>query len=143
MTNLPLGTHVDAADPIAEALARGVDCVQIFIGPPQKWKGHEVAYPGGPQALREAAAEAGIGIYVHAPYIINVAAINNRVRIPSRKLLQTQIDLAAEDYGSMLITPEYFLRQMRAHAPDAVLHRFRASTWLGTQDEWVLHRLPT
>src|SRR5699024_7295439 len=46
--------------------------------------------------LKEAAAEAGIGIYVHAPYIINVATINNRVRIPSRKILQSQLNLAAE-----------------------------------------------
>lgn len=53
-----------------------------------------------------------------------------------------QLDLDSVDYGSMLVTPQYFLRQMAAHAPDAVLHRFRASTWLGTQDEWVLHRPP-
>lgn len=33
---------------------------------------------------------------MHAPYIINVATTNNRVRIPSRKLLQQHIDAAAE-----------------------------------------------
>lgn len=53
-----------------------------------------------------------------------------------------QVDLDSVDYGAMLVTPDYVLRQMAAHAPDAVLHRFRASTWLGTQDEWVLHRPP-
>jgi len=33
---------------------------------------------------------------VHAPYIINVATANNRIRIPSRKLLQQHMDAAAE-----------------------------------------------
>jgi deoxyribonuclease-4 len=33
---------------------------------------------------------------VHAPYVINVASMNNRIRIPSRKLLQQTVDLAAQ-----------------------------------------------
>ena len=32
---------------------------------------------------------------MHAPYIINVATTNNRIRIPSRKLLQQHVDAAA------------------------------------------------
>lgn len=94
-TTVRIGAHVDQHDPIAEAAARGLDVVQIFIGDPQAWKGHEVAYPGGAEALKSAAAEAGVDIYVHAPYVINVATTNNRIRIPSRKLLQSQMDLAA------------------------------------------------
>ena len=94
-TTVRIGAHVDQHDPIAEAAARGLDVVQIFIGDPQGWKGHEVAHPGGAEALRAAAAEAGVDIYVHAPYVINVATTNNRIRIPSRKLLQSQMDLAA------------------------------------------------
>jgi len=46
-------------------------------------------------ALRSAASDAGIGLYVHAPYLVNVATTNNRIRIPSRKLLQQHIDGAA------------------------------------------------
>ena len=34
------------------------------------------------------AEAAGVDLYVHAPYIVNVATTNNRIRIPSRKLLQ-------------------------------------------------------
>lgn len=45
--------------------------------------------------MRAAAADAGIGLYVHAPYLVNVATTNNRIRIPSRKLLQQHIDAAA------------------------------------------------
>ena len=32
---------------------------------------------------------------MHAPYVINVATTNNRIRIPSRKLLQQHVDAAA------------------------------------------------
>ncbi len=51
--------------------------------------------PGGAEALRDDAAAAGIDLYVHAPYIVNVATTNNRIRIPSRKLLQQHVDAAA------------------------------------------------
>ncbi|MCM3659952.1 deoxyribonuclease IV [Georgenia satyanarayanai] len=91
-----VGAHVDQTDPIAEAQARGADAVQFFLGDPQGWKGPEVRYAGGAQALRAAATDAGIALYVHAPYVLNVATTNNRIRIPSRKLLQKQVDAAAE-----------------------------------------------
>src|SRR5690625_6628983 len=96
MTNFPLGAHVHAESAIDDAKARGASIIQIMIGAPTAWKGHELAFPGGASALKGAAQEAGVGIYVHAPYIINVASLNNRIRIPSRKLLQAQLDLAAE-----------------------------------------------
>lgn len=96
MTQLRIGAHVDQTDPVAEALAREADLSQFFLGDPQGWKGPEVRYDGGPAALRAAAEEAGIDLYVHAPYVLNVATTNNRIRIPSRKLLQKHLDAAAE-----------------------------------------------
>ncbi|WP_218566629.1 deoxyribonuclease IV [Vallicoccus soli] len=96
MTTLLLGAHVDQADPLAEAAARGADLVQFFLGDPQGWRAPVVAREGGAAALREAAREDGVALYVHAPYVINVATTNNRIRIPSRKLLQQHVDLAAE-----------------------------------------------
>ena len=36
-------------------------------------------------------------VYVHAPYLINVASANNRIRIPSRKILQQTCDAAGRD----------------------------------------------
>jgi len=92
---LRIGAHVDQVDPLAEAKARSADLVQHFLGDPQGWKAPTVAYDGGAEALRSAAAEAGVGVYVHAPYVLNVATLNNRIRIPSRKLLQQTVDLAA------------------------------------------------
>jgi deoxyribonuclease-4 len=93
--DLLLGAHVDQTDPVAEALARDADVVQFFLGDPQGYRGPEVRYAGGADALRAAAEDAGIGLYVHAPYIVNVATTNNRIRIPSRKLLQQHVDAAA------------------------------------------------
>jgi deoxyribonuclease-4 len=91
-----LGAHVEQTDPIAEAKARRAPHVQFFLGDPQGYKGPEIRYAGGAEGLRTDAEAAGIGLYVHAPYIVNVATTNNRIRIPSRKLLQQHMDAAAE-----------------------------------------------
>jgi len=96
MSSIAIGAHVDQQDPIAEAAARGTDVIQMFLGSPQSYKGPVVAYEGGAAKLRADAESAGLSIYVHAPYIINVATTNNRIRIPSRKLLQQHVDAAAE-----------------------------------------------
>ena len=93
---LELGANVDQSDPIAEAQARGVRIVQHSLGELQSWKGPKVLYPGGAAGLKDAAEQAGIGVYVHAPYVMNVASTNNRIRIPSRKLLQQHLSAAAE-----------------------------------------------
>ncbi len=91
-----IGAHVDQVDPITEAQERGAPLVQLFLGDPQSYKGPVVAYAGGAAGLRDAAEAAGVALYVHAPYVINVATTNNRIRIPSRKLLQQHVDAAAE-----------------------------------------------
>ncbi|WP_130491264.1 deoxyribonuclease IV [Motilibacter rhizosphaerae] len=92
---LVLGGHVEQDDPVAEAVERKAGLSQFFLGDPQGWKGPQVRYPGGPEALKAAAAEAGVDLYVHAPYVINVATSNNRIRIPSRKLLAQHVEAAA------------------------------------------------
>jgi deoxyribonuclease-4 len=94
--NLQVGGHGDQVDPVAEAAARGATLAQFFLGDPQAWKGPEIRYAGGAAALKAAAQEAGITLYVHAPYVLNVATTNNRIRIPSRNFLQQYLDAAAE-----------------------------------------------
>src|SRR5690348_13106613 len=90
-----IGAHVDQTDPVGEAEARQAPLVQFFLGDPQGYKGPAIRFSGGATALREAAESAGVDLYVHAPYIVNVATTNNRIRIPSRKLLQQHVDAAA------------------------------------------------
>ena len=95
-TQIRIGAHVEQTDPLAEAAEREAPLVQFFLGDPQGYKGPEVRYPGGAEQLRADAEAAGVDLYVHAPYIVNVATTNNRIRIPSRKLLQQHMDAAAE-----------------------------------------------
>ncbi|HET9874380.1 MAG TPA: deoxyribonuclease IV [Mycobacterium sp.] len=85
-----IGSHVRPQDPLAAAEAEGADVVQIFLGNPQSWKAPS---PRDDAALLR---EAALPIYVHAPYLINVASANNRVRIPSRTILQHTCDAAAD-----------------------------------------------
>jgi deoxyribonuclease-4 len=85
-----IGSHVSPQDPLAAAEAEGADVVQIFLGNPQSWKAPK---PREDAAVLKAAA---LPIYVHAPYLINVASANNKVRIPSRKILQQTCDAAAD-----------------------------------------------
>ncbi len=90
-----MGAHVDADDPLGQAAALGADIVQLSLGDPQSWKGPVVEYEGGAEALRRDAERAGVGLYVHAPFVLNVASTNNRIRIPSRQLLQKTVTAAA------------------------------------------------
>ncbi|MEI8082768.1 MAG: deoxyribonuclease IV [Actinomycetes bacterium] len=90
-----VGGHVGQDDPIGSGLAIGADAIQLFLSDPQGWKAPTFPHPDGAAGLRAAAEDAGIRIYVHSPYVINLASTNNRIRIPSRKVLQQQLDAAA------------------------------------------------
>ena len=88
-----IGIHLHDGDPLTEALAAQVNAVQFFLGDPQGWKAPVL--PGEPGQVAAAFAQAGVSGYVHAPYVINVASPNNRIRIPSRKILDQQLRAAA------------------------------------------------
>ena len=98
-----VGGHVGQDDPIGQAQRIGAEAAQFFLGDPQGWKAPSFPHPGGASALVEQAREADIAIYIHAPYVINVATSNNRIRIPSRKLLTQQIAAATAIGASGLI----------------------------------------
>lgn len=85
-----IGAHVDQDDPLAHARARGAEVVQFFLGDPKGWKAPVIG-----EKTREI-KDSDVEVYVHAPYVINVATANNRVRIPSRKLLSSHLAAAAE-----------------------------------------------
>ncbi|WP_402469783.1 deoxyribonuclease IV [Isoptericola aurantiacus] len=97
--SLQIGAHVSLADAVTQARELRADVVQVFLSDPQAWKVPPLEYPGGAEAFRAATAEAGLDVFVHAPYVINVASPNNRIRIPSRKLLQ-QIMAGAGEIGA-------------------------------------------
>jgi deoxyribonuclease-4 len=85
-----LGAHVDSEDPLAAAAASGAEAVQFFMGDPQSWK----KPPPHPKADELRATD--LSIYIHAPYLINVASTNNKIRIPSRKMLLQHAEAAAD-----------------------------------------------
>lgn len=85
-----IGAHVPDADPLAEAADVGAECIQLFVGPPQSWK------KPPPRDDAEVLKASPLPVYVHAPYLINVASPNNRIRIPSRKILSNTIERAQE-----------------------------------------------
>lgn len=93
MAKIVVGSHVRDDDPIPAAKALGIKQIQVFLGDPQSWKGSVI--PGGLEAADFKKAAIGLDIFVHARYLINVATTNNKVRIPSRKLLQADVDAAA------------------------------------------------
>ncbi|WP_163753898.1 deoxyribonuclease IV [Mycobacterium botniense] len=92
-----IGSHVSPQHPLAAAQSEGADIVQIFLGNPQSWK------KPTPRDDAEQLRKSPVPLYVHAPYLINVASANNRVRIPSRKMLQDTCDAAAEIAATAVI----------------------------------------
>lgn len=88
-----LGAHVPSADPLSEAMARGIAVIQVFLSAPQSWR--KPAFRDDADAL----AASDLSIYVHAPYLINVASANPKVRHPSRKALADALT-AAETIGA-------------------------------------------
>lgn len=85
-----IGAHVHSEDPLAHAEEVGAQIVQIFIGDPQSWKEPQPH----PKAAELKASD--VQVVVHSPYPVNLASTNNRIRIPSRKIIQQQAAAAAE-----------------------------------------------
>jgi len=97
---MEIGAHIDQTDPPRDAAAMEADIAQFFLGDPQAWP---KTVP-----IRADAAElqqSPIGLYVHAPYVINVATLNNRIRIPSRKMLDQQAAAATAIGAPRSATP--------------------------------------
>ncbi|MDJ0954936.1 MAG: TIM barrel protein, partial [Acidimicrobiia bacterium] len=88
-----IGAHVGASDPLAEAKERNADLIQMFISNPQSYK------KPVPREDADELVASGMPIYIHAPYIMNPANPNNRIRIPSRKTLAQTVE-AAELIGA-------------------------------------------
>jgi deoxyribonuclease-4 len=95
-----IGAHVRDNDPLGAASERGADVLQFFLSDPQGWKTPQ----RHPQfdAITEAIA-GGLIVFIHSPYVINVASTNNRIRIPSRKIVIEQAKAAAEIGASGLV----------------------------------------
>jgi deoxyribonuclease-4 len=84
-----IGAHVRDDDPVGAAAERGAEVVQFFLADPQGWKTPK------PHPQTEALRSGDLAVYVHAPYLVNVASTNNKIRIPSRKMVIEHAKAAA------------------------------------------------
>ena len=112
-----VGAHVAPGKPLAEAKAIGADCVQVFLSDPQGWK------KPAPRKDAEELRASRMPLYVHAPYLINVASPKNNIRHGSRKILQQTCDAAAEVGAAAVIVHP-------GHAEDGVAKGF--PRWVST-----------
>ena len=76
-------------DPTGQGERLGADLVQVFLTDPQKWD------TPGPHPRAEQILASDIDVVVHSPYVINVASLNNRLRMPSRKAVAEHAAAAA------------------------------------------------
>lgn len=84
-----LGAHVSTMTPLADAEELGLEVIQLSLTDMQSWR----KPPERADAAELRAAE--LPIYVHAPFVMNPASPNPRVRHPSRKTIQQTCDGAA------------------------------------------------
>ncbi|GLY67482.1 deoxyribonuclease IV [Amycolatopsis taiwanensis] len=85
-----IGAHVRDDDPLSAAREREAEVVQFFLADPQGWKAPV------PRPTAGEIEAAGVDVFIHSPYVVNVASLNNRIRIPSRKVVAQHAAAAAE-----------------------------------------------
>src|SRR5687768_478895 len=74
----PVGTHTKVgkglvAGAFADARRIGAETIQIFAGNPRGWA-HSAGKPEQDQAFRDACADAGMRVFIHAPYLVNLGS---------------------------------------------------------------------
>jgi len=84
----PIGAHAPTSGGLASgslryAAAVGAEAIQVFVANPRSWaltRRDAAQQAAQEEALREAAAEARMPVFVHAPYLVNVASPDPRLR---------------------------------------------------------------
>ncbi|MGO4643566.1 deoxyribonuclease IV [Nocardia sp. 2YAB30] len=86
-----IGAHVRLdSDPIGFGEKLGADVIQLFVVDPRGWD------KPTPHPRTEEILASPIDVVVHSSYQINVASLNNRLRMPSRNAVAQQAQAAAE-----------------------------------------------
>jgi deoxyribonuclease IV len=86
-----IGAHArNDGDPIGFGEKLGADLIQMFVIDPQGWEKPK------PHPKAEQILASPIDVVVHSSYQINVASLNNRLRMPSRQAVDLQAKAAAE-----------------------------------------------
>jgi apurinic endonuclease APN1 len=93
-----IGGHVSAAGGLSQAIPRavsiGANAIQIFGSSPRQWRTYAHA-PEEVAAFRKGMEEHDIApAFLHAPYLINLAAPSAEIRQKSRELLGASLKIA-------------------------------------------------
>lgn len=83
-----LGAHVPVRNPAREAERRGAEAVQVFLSNPRGWR-------APCRGAQDAPLGGDLPLWVHAPYLVNVATTRREVRDKSLVLLQQTCEAAA------------------------------------------------
>lgn len=94
-----IGAHVSITGGVdraaARAKAQGCEVMQIFVQSPQAFKTPETSEKEA-ELFKVSLKTYGIkAVYVHAPYLINLASPNNRIRHGSIAIIQKNLDRAS------------------------------------------------
>ncbi|OLT45484.1 deoxyribonuclease IV [Saccharomonospora sp. CUA-673] len=85
---MQIGAHVGDDDPLSAAADVGATRSSSSC-PTRSWKKPQ-PHPRGDDLLAS-----DVAVFIHSPYVLNVASLNNRIRIPSRKGVTQHAEAAA------------------------------------------------
>lgn len=84
----PVGAHVSVAGGLRTALTHaariGAEVAQLFLSSPRAW----APWPADPDGDAAFAAECGIPVFVHAPYLVNVGSPSEQTLSRSQEALE-------------------------------------------------------
>lgn len=96
---MKIGAHIGGSGDLAtrfdQAQAIGAETIQIFGAPPQTWRRRKIR-PDECEAFRARAAETGIEpVFIHGPYLINLATASPELLTKSGDALAGDLQLAS------------------------------------------------
>lgn len=109
---------------VERALERGAETVQIFSSSPRTWRRSPLEPPAAGELVRALRAHDVGPLFLHAPYLVNLASPSSETRKLSRRALEADMDRAAQLHTAGLVVhggssagdprPDALRRQARA-----------------------------
>lgn len=95
-----VGAHVSVAgglkNGVKNALSIGAECIQIFVGAPQRWSNAKYT-DEEVEGFEQGVAENNLNpVFIHGPYLVNLASQRKDVRGISRRVIVTQLEWAEQ-----------------------------------------------
>lgn len=93
-----IGAHVSVAGGLTNGVDRaqaiGAECIQIFVGAPQRWSTAKYTDDEA-EEFKQAVSENDLNpVFIHGPYLVNLASKRGDVRAISRRVLVSQLEWA-------------------------------------------------